>query len=72
MLVVIICYYLLLFAQNQRLKDIRQRQEAQEEAMAREMEIIKNEQLRDDKMRQRVRETRLTKFLFHNVHGCLV
>lgn len=44
--------------QNQRLKEVRQRQEAQEEAMAREMELIKQEQFRDEKTRQRVRETR--------------
>ena len=44
--------------QNQRLKEIRKQQELQEEAIAKELEKIKTEQLRDEKIRQRVRETR--------------
>jgi len=44
--------------QAQRDKFIREQQQEQEEALARELEGIKLEKQRDEKMRQQIRECR--------------
>jgi hypothetical protein len=53
--------------QSERDKFIRVQQQDQEESLAKELESLKLEKNRDEKMRQQVRECRCVEFLDFNL-----